>query len=232
MRNRLMLSVVLGSVILLGCTKSAEGQKPTPSMIADSLLTITDMEGDWKETQREAFDPREPENPSIDPSLWCPEAIKVTKDLVDLAGETGSDVEMEFEGLDDGARMMRLQAWSNDDVDAYFANASEAVRICDGKTNTDEGGATSTFAIVENRDIGDESISWVQITRPPEGTGQDKFETVGRTTIARFGGIIMVLQIGDFAPVGTGELMDEDSWWEIVEKASEKLDRLNSQVHD
>lgn len=232
MRNRLVLTAVLCSAILLGCTKSAEGQKPTPSMISDVLLTITDMEGDWGETQRESFDQREPENPSIDPSVWCPEANEVAKDLVDLAGQSGADVEMQMHGIDDGARMMRLQAWSNDDVDAYFANASEAARICDGKTITDDDGVTSTFAIVENRDIGDESISWVQITTPPEGTGQDKFETVGRTTIARFGGIIMVLQIGDFAPVGTGELMDEDSWWEIVEKASEKLDRLNSQVHD
>ena len=232
MRSRIVLGLLVPLVIVSGCVHKAAGEKPSPAMISDELLTITDMPGTWNETQRQAFSIRGAENPSIDPSIWCPEAATVTKNLIDLAGNTGADVEMQLASKTGVRRMMRLQAWANDDVNSYFRDAKEAARICDGKVSTDDMGATSTTSIIDNRDIGDESISWSQKVVPPAGTEKDKMESIGRTTIARFGDILMVMQLGDAAEVGTSTLMNEDSWWKIVEKAGQKLNSLDERVHD
>lgn len=101
MRKKILVPVVflLAFVIAVaGCSRSAEGQKPTPAMLSDALPTITDMSGSWNESQRQVFTSRGAENPSIDPSLWCPQASQVTKNLVTLAGQSGADVEMELTG--------------------------------------------------------------------------------------------------------------------------------------
>jgi hypothetical protein len=233
MRRKLIAPVVvlaLGAVLGASCTRSAEGQLPTPEMISDVLPTITDMPGNWDESQRQVFDVRGPENPSIDPSVWCPAAGMVTENLVDLAGQSGADVEMMSEGPSGTPRMMRLQAWANDDVEDYFRDAREAVMICDGQSVTADSGAVETYSVVEGRDIGDESISWVQKTTPPPATQSEKMESVSRTTIARFGFIIMVMQLGDVAFTGSAVAMDEDEWWSVVELAGKKLDTLDSQV--
>lgn len=231
MRAKLVPVVVTLALIGVSCTRSAEGQLPTPEMISDSLPTITDMPGEWDETQRQVFETREPENPSIDPSVWCPDSDMVTENLVELAGESGADVEMQARTEGGTVRMMRLQAWANDDVEAYFRDAKEAARICDGAEVTSESGAVETYAIVVGRDIGDESISWMQTTTPPLSTQGDKMEVIGRTTIARFGSVIMVMQLGDAAFTGRTATMDEDEWWAIVENVGRRLNDLDSQVH-
>lgn len=126
MRRKLIAPVVifaLGAVLGASCTRSAEGQLPTPEMISDVLPTITDMPGEW-----------------------------------------------------------------------------------------------------------DESVSWVQKTTPPPATQSEKMESVSRTTIARFGSIVMAMQLGDVAFTGSAVAMDEDEWWSIVELAGEKLGTLDSQV--
>lgn len=56
--------------------------------------------------------------------------------------------------------------------------------------------------------------------------------SVSRTTIARFGSIVMVLQMGEMQRAGTSTVMPEDEWWDIVELAGGKLDDLDEQVHD
>jgi hypothetical protein len=231
-RAKYVAACIVASFSIVGCTRSAEGQKPTPEQLSEALLTITDLEGDWSESQRQFFDTRSPENPSIDPSIWCAESAEVTKDLVGLAGEAGADVEMSSQTDSGDPRMMRLQAWANDDVQDYFRDASEAARICDGVSNTDDSGAVSTTALITGRDIGDESISWSDTVVPPPGTEKDKRQVVGRTTIARFGEVIMVLQLGDVGPVGSTDLMSEDDWWSVVEIAGKKLENLDEQVHD
>ena len=203
----------------------------TAEALSDSLLTVTDMPQGWEETQRQVFEKRGNENPSIDPSVWCPAAKDVTKNLIALAGTSGADVEMQAETQEGHPRMMRLQAWANDDVEDYFRDAKEAVRVCDGQSETASGGATEKYSIIEGRDIGDESISWKQTTTPPPTTQTEKLQTVGRTTIARFGSIVMVLQLGDMAWTGSVNPMDEDAWWDIVELAGKKLDSLNERVH-
>ena len=225
---------IFGASLLLmaSCTRSAEGQFPTPEMLSNALPTITEMPGEWNETQRQVFAVRGNENPSIDPSVWCPNVTELTKDLVSLAGESGADVEMQAEMPDGQPRMMRLQAWANDDVKTYFRDAREAVQICNNVEVKDVSGVMEKYSVIEARDIGDESISWQQTTTPPESTQTEKFQTVSRTTIARFGSIIMVLQLGDMAFTGSTEAMDEDDWWDIVELAGKKLDSLDEQVHE
>ena len=222
----------LATILLLAsCTRSAEGQLPTPEMLSDELPTITEMPGDWNESQRQVFAVRGDENPSIDPSVWCSAAKEVTKNLVSLAGTSGADVEMQAE-MDEGhPRMMRLQAWANDDVEDYFRDAKEGARVCDGEIVTTSNGVTEKYEVIEGRDIGDESISWQQTTTPPVTTQSEKLQSVSRTTIARFGSIVMVLQMGDMAWTGTVEAIDEDEWWDIVELAGKKLDSLDEQVH-
>jgi len=229
-KSLVIMMVAVG--LLSACTQSAEGQLPTPEMLSNALPTITEMPGEWNETQRQVFAVRGNENPSIDPSVWCPNVTELTKDLVSLAGESGADVEMQAEMPDGQPRMMRLQAWANDDVKTYFRDAREAVQICNNVEVKDAIGVIEKYRVIEDRDIGDESISWQQTTTPPESTQTEKFQTVSRTTIARFGSIIMVLQLGDMAFAGNTEAMDEDDWWDIVELAGKKLDSLDEQVHE
>jgi hypothetical protein len=225
--------IIVGASLLLvaSCTRSAEGQLPTPEMLSDALPTITEMPGEWNESQRQVFAVRGNENPSIDPSVWCPNVTELTKNLVSLAGDSGADVEMQAVMPEGQPRMMRLQAWANDDVKAYFRDAKEAVEICNNVEVKDAVGVTEKYSVIEDRDIGDQSISWQQTTTPPASTQTEKFQTVGRTTIARFGSIIMVLQLGDMAFTGKTNAMNEDDWWDIVELAGKKLDTLDEQVH-
>ena len=225
--------MILGAslLILTSCTKSAEGQLPTPEMLSDALPSITEMPGEWNESQRQVFAVRGNENPSIDPSVWCPNVAELTKNLISLAGDSGADVEMQAVMPEGHPRLMRLQAWANDDVKAYYRDAKEAVKICNNVEVKDASGVTEKYSVIEDRDIGDESISWQQTTTPPPSTQTEKFQTVGRTTIARFGSIIMVLQLGDMAFTGGTQAMKEDDWWDIVELAGKKLDSLDNQVH-
>ena len=225
--------MILGAslLILTSCTKSAEGQLPTPEMLSDALPSITEMPGEWNESQRQVFAVRGNENPSIDPSVWCPNVAEITKNLISLAGDSGADVEMQAVMPEGHPRLMRLQAWANDDVKAYYRDAKEAVKICNNVEVKDASGVTEKYSVIEDRDIGDESISWQQTTTPPPSTQTEKFQTVGRTTIARFGSIIMVLQLGDMAFTGGTQAMKEDDWWDIVELAGKKLDSLDNQVH-
>lgn len=183
MRNRFVHVVVL-SLVVASCTKSAHGQLPTPAMLSDSLPTITDMPGSWRETQRQAFDVRGPENPSLDPSVWCADSADATGNLVEYAGQAGADVEMQFLGTAPGPRLMRLQAWANENAGKYLTDATSAARICDGATSTDSSGAVSTTTVIANRDIGDESVSWAQTVTPPPGTQKDKMESMSRTTLS------------------------------------------------
>ena len=121
---------------------------------------------------------------------------------------------------------MRLQAWSSPNATAYLAAVTEAVNLCAGVESTDEIGITTATEIVETPTLGDESISWTTRQIPPAETQDEKFEALGRTTVARFGDVVMVLQIGDFNTTGTTELMDDDEWWAIVEAAGAKLEPI------
>ena len=64
-------------------------------------------------------------------------------------------------------------------------------------------------------------MSWGAQLVPPEG--KEMAASMGRTTVARIGEVIMVLQIGDFTTnKNVGELAETD-WREIVQRAADKL---------
>lgn len=207
------------AVILGGCTKSADR---SPEALSKGLLDITDMPGEWQETQRDVYTTRGVENPSIDPSTWCPGAKEEVTKLDDLAGDAGADVEMQMQV--DGAevpRMMRLQAWRSDSASDYFEELVTVVNICDDAKWTEEPGVTQETWKIDGPEVGDESVSWGSQLVPPEG--KEMAASSGRTTVARLGEVIMVLQIGDFtASSSAGELGDAD-WREIVQRAADKL---------
>lgn len=217
--SRLAVAACVLVIGISGCTKSAD---TSPEALSEGLLDITDMPGDWQETQRDVFSTRGVENPSLDPSIWCPDAAAETAGLVDLAGDSGADVEMQMQS--DGQevpRLMRLQAWRNDSTRQYFEQLLTAVNICDGATWTEELGVTTEMWKIDGPDVGDESVSWGSQLAPPEG--KEQAASTGRTTVARLGEVIMVLQIGDFTTTSSvGELSDAD-WREIVQRAADKL---------
>jgi len=218
--HRVTAWVACGALALAsGCTKSAD---TSPQTLSKALLAITDMPGDWRETQRDIFETRGNENPSLDSSMWCPDSSDEAASLIDLAGDSGADVEMQMQvDGEEVPRLMRLQAWRNDDVRQYFEQLLTVMNICDGAKWTEEPGVTTEIWKIDGPDVGDESVSWGSRLVPPEG--KEAAASMGRTTVARLGEVIMVLQIGDFTTTSSvGELTDAD-WREIVQRAADKL---------
>lgn len=220
------LALCSSLLLAVGCTRSSGSSEPTPEKLSDALVTITDLEGNWQESQRQIFTERSNENPSIDPSTWCPQAADAAQGLIELAGQAGADVEMQNKDVEGGARLMRLQAWSNADAQRYVDQVIAVVDICNGVETTDENQVTTSTSLIEGRQIGDQSVSWMSRTVPPPNTQKDKFESVGRTTVARFGDVVMVLQIGDANWTGSTEAMPETDWWAVVETAGNKLKKI------
>lgn len=223
-KKHVLLAGVLIAVTLSGCTKSA-GR--SPESLSKGLLDITDMPGEWQETQRDVYTTRAVENPSIDPSTWCPGAKEEVTKLDDLAGDAGADVEMQMQV--DGAevpRMMRLQAWRSESASDYFAEIVTVLNICDDAKWAEDTGVAQGVLIqeiwkIDGPEVGDESVSWGSQVVPPKG--KEMATSSGRTTVARLGEVIMVLQIGDFTTSsGAGQLGDAD-WREIVQRAADKL---------
>jgi len=87
-------------------------------------------------------------------------------------------------------------------------------------------GASTAFDLIEGPSVGDESIHWIVTSFPPSDNPDGKFGGAGRTTVARFGNVTMVLQVGDFALDPTSVLMPEDDWRGLVLKAAAKIDEL------
>ena len=62
---------LLFDVFANGCRDVDETWHST-SEISRALLTVSDLGGNWRETQRDIFDERAVENPVLDRSLFCP----------------------------------------------------------------------------------------------------------------------------------------------------------------
>lgn len=215
------LPFVASSCLTSGATS------PDPENLSRQLLEVTDLESQWNETQRQVFTTRTNQNPSIDPSIWCPDAKQVSAPLVGLAGEAGADVEMEFKGLSGSARLLREQAWSNENARKYLDTVKQAAELCDGKQWTEEPGVTNTIELFADSTYGDESVSWASSTAPPAGTTKEKYSSSGRVVVVRIKNVIMVLQAGDFAPEGSGSQMTLEDWKVLATRASKKIDKVN-----
>lgn len=220
-------TVLLALAAVLPACKSGGGSNPlTPQQLSAGLLTMADVKYEWNETQRQTFDPRGNENPSIDPSMFCPDAASDASSLQTLAGDAGADVEMEAKGITGGARLLRQQAWSDDNAIDYVTAVKAAVEACDGKSWTDEGGATTTFDALDDAGVGDESVGFASTITPPPGTEKQKYESRGRLIVVRQGDIVMVLQAGDFAPEGSTNVLSESAWTGLVEAAAKRIEDL------
>ncbi len=215
--SRTIMSVLTATAIASGCgTTSAN---PTPAEIGEGLLTVTDLDTDWRETQRDAFDERGVENPVLDVGSFCPDAAVDGADIEDLAGRSGADVEFQKK---DGSAAIRLQAWSNADAVMFDDTVAAAAIACDGESWTDEFGTAGTFAVVDGPELGDSSVHWAT-TLIPSGNKGDKATSAGRTSVVRFDDVVMVLQWGAFGGESVAEV-DETWWSELVGEAYEKLD--------
>jgi len=191
----------------------------TPQQLSEALLTTSDLGGlgiVWTETQRDVFATREPENPSIDPSLWCPAGKG--DELVALAGGEGADVEL-MSGSSESPYIVRQQAWTNADVERYFASVKGAVDACSGVTWTDDGGNSYTLAPSATVPaIGDDSVSW-RVTI--ELTGATPSMSFTDQTASRFGDVMMVLQGG--ATPTTGPDASGPNYVLVARSAGDKM---------
>ena len=193
----------------------------TTQQLSDALLTVDDLADlgqGWSETQRSVFTTREPENPSIDPSLWCPAGKG--DELAALAGPAGADVEL---GIGT-SYLVRQQAWTNADVASYLSSAKASVSACAGQTWKDEGGNAYTLqpaALVPA--VGDDSVSW-RVTI--ELTGATASTSFTDQTVARFGDVAMVLQAG--ATPTTGPDAVAPNYVALLRGAADKMDERSA----
>lgn len=216
----ILQKALVATVLLAACSDSNGGGSDTyasPQDLSARFVTVADLGTDWRETQRDIFTTREVENPSIDPSMWCPEAQTVAEPLVGLAGNGGADVEMENKKHAGGTEMFRLQAWSNADVEEYFSTLVDAVDACDGATWSNAG-ADFMMEKSTTEQIGDESVRWktdIDVMR-----GKDKMSSVGYTQAVRFGNEIVIMQMGTFVSPSGALVTDEAKWATIVDKVT------------
>lgn len=223
---RLLVASVSLSVVVVAC-KSGTGSEPlTPQKLSEGLLTITDLNSEWNETQRQTFTTRGNENPSIDPSTFCPDAKDAATSLLMLAGAAGADVEMEFKGLSGHARLLRQQAWNDENAEQYMTTLSAAVDTCDGKSWSEENGVGASVAKLAPAGEGDDSVGFKTTLVPPPGTGSTKSQSQGRIIVVRVRDVVMVLQVGDFALGGTSDLMTDAAWNDLVAAAVGKIEDL------
>lgn len=212
------MSFLIAAAALATSCQTANGN-PTPAEIGDGLLAVTDLDTEWRETQRDVFDERGVENPVLDAGSFCPEAEIDPDELADLAGQAGADVEFQKK---DGSSAVRLQAWSNADAVLFDDTVSSAVIACDGKSWTDQFGTAGTFTVLDGPDVGDSASHW-STTLVPSGDKGEKATSTGRTSVVRFGDVVMILQWGAFGDDPVAEV-DETWWTELVGEAYEKLD--------
>ena len=72
-QSRIVALFVLCLLLLTSCNRVRDGDTNYVSIsdLSQALIDVADLLTGWSETQRDLFDMRQPENPSIDNSLWC-----------------------------------------------------------------------------------------------------------------------------------------------------------------
>jgi hypothetical protein len=218
-----MIGLALMSVALGACGSGTTTNPPatanptttvTAQQLGGALLTPSDLGAGWTQSQRDVFATREPENPSIDPSLWCPAGKG--DELVTLAGQEGADVELTL-GHGGSQAMLRQQAWTNAAVAQYFTSVKAAVDACSGVAWKDSEGNSYSLEPMTAPTIGDESVSW---TVTIQLTGTTSTWMLSQQTAARFGTAMMVLQLG---ATTTGASSSAPNYLLIVRAAGDKM---------
>lgn len=218
-----VVSIVVASALLLSCGGDGGGESLTPQQLGDALPQLTDLGTGWSETQREVFTTRQPENPSIDPSLWCEQAAADDATMQSLAGDAGADAEFEYSVPKGLHRGLRIQAWNNPDAKRYFVALTSAFDRCNGEAWNDGEGSSYTVSPADGPSLGDESLHW---TVRIESDGGVKSVWVARHSVVRIGYTVLVAQLGDVGPGATLEPLGDDQWSKIVTDAVDAIQSL------
>ncbi len=193
-----------------------------------ALLTAADLGQNWSQQQSEAFTTRASGIPVIDPAQLCPDAADEAKKLQDLAGDSGAIVGLRSESAGTGTSLqVSEQAWSNVDVQQFFATAKAAIGKCDGASWTMPDGAKVTFELRAGSTVGDESTSELTTILTSDPVGGDHIWRVSGT-VARFGSTLVLISNTDVQPVGTQPQLTDSEWQTIVDKATAKIAALDA----
>lgn len=208
----------MGSIgFMVSCSDDTSEVVIANERLATGLLTVEDLGEGWTETQRTRFEMREPENPSIDPSLWCPQADSTALRLVELAGDAGVDAE--FEKVSKGSsRYVRLQAWSNTEVAEFMTSVGKALEECDGVAWDDGSGTTYRVTALGGPVVGDDVVNWEIdiVTSTPTG----EVASLSRGSAFRIGEAVAVFQEGGMDGAMS---ITEDDRADLIMRAAEKF---------
>ena len=193
----------------------------SPQELSQVLVEVGDLPAGWTETQRETFNVRELENPSLDNSLWCPKVANSKSELSNLAGDTGADVELEFRESNGVFVAMRLQAWSNADAKRYFSLATSMIEKCDGESWTDND-VEYTEKIVDGVQVGDSSISWQVDISSKNATVN--FSSSNKLSMVLFGDVIALLQHGKNTTSGSVNSLVSAEWLTVANIVMKRLE--------
>ena len=222
-KTKIMGLFILCSLIITSCNRVRNGDSRYVSTtdLSQALVETGDLPSGWSETQRDLFDMRQPENPSIDNSLWCPKATSSLGKLSKLAGDAGADVEMEYRKDTGVAVALRLQAWSNEDVREYFSLATRLVEQCDDETWTDSE-VSYVENIVDGVDIGKNSISW-EVNIASSALSND-FSSTNRITMVLVGDVLGVVQYGQNTTETSFGQPENAAWLIVLDAALKRLE--------
>lgn len=230
--------LLVACLVPLGACGGDEPDLFTPAELGEQLLSPDDMGPGWTESQRDVFDTREPEHPSIDPSLWCPAFSTGKSDqLTTLAGQAGADVELQLgdpASAEQPTYGLRQQAWSNNDAEDYLRELADAVATCNGATWTESGEGGDTGEAAEYRltpltvpPLGDEAVAaLVTITITP-ADGGEAMMIRQRMAAVRAGSIVMVVQEGDTLSADGDPSTSDDEFATLVELAARPFIELD-----
>jgi hypothetical protein len=232
------LTLLVACLVPLAACGGDDDRVYTPAELGEQLLSTDDMGPGWTESQRDVFDTREPENPSIDPSLWCPDFSTGTSDqLTTLAGQAGADVELQLgdpASAEQPTYGLRQEAWSNRDAEDYLRELADAVATCNGATWTETGEGGDTGEAAEYRltpltvpPLGDEAVAaLVTITITP-ADGGEAMMIRQRMAAVRAGSIVMVVQEGDTLSADGDPSTSDDEFATLVELAARPFIELD-----
>jgi hypothetical protein len=239
-RSLLLVTCLVPFAALAACGDEIDVY--TPTELGARLLAPADMGPGWTETQRDVFDTREPENPSIDPSLWCPDYPAGKSDqLTTLAGRAGADVELQFgdpQAAEQPTYGLRQQAWSNKDSQDYLRELADAVATCNGATWTDssegssEGSEEGTAAeyrlsALSVPTVGDETVAALVTITLSADDGGPTMTIRQRMAAVRAGSIVMVLQEGDTVDAEAEPSTTDAEFATLVEQAARPFVELD-----
>lgn len=238
LRPRPFPIVVTACLALLTACGGDDPKVYTPTELGDRLLAPADMGPGWTESQRDVFDTRESENPSIDPSLWCPDYSTGKADqLITLAGQAGADVELQLgdpQAADQPTYGLRQQAWSNKDAEDYLRELADAVGTCNGATWTDSGDGAEEGTAAEYRlsvltvpTVGDETVAALVTITLTSDSGEAPMVIRQRMAAVRAGSIVMLLQEGDTLGADAEPSTTDEEFATLVEQAARPFVQLD-----